>query len=90
VANKELQNFTMANKELPFFLLPVMDAVGIERRESSGAMAPDALQSPPVLQCPLYCLRAGERGPAARAVRCAGNTGCGASPTAGKRESFFF
>jgi hypothetical protein len=30
------------------------------------------------------------RGPAARAVRGAGNAGRGASPTAGKREGFFF
>jgi hypothetical protein len=30
------------------------------------------------------------RGPAARAVRGVGNTGRGASPTAGKREGFSF
>jgi hypothetical protein len=30
------------------------------------------------------------RGPAARAVRGAGNAGRGASPMAGKREGFFF
>jgi hypothetical protein len=39
-----------------------------------------------------YCSRERERGrgPAARAVRGAGNAGRGASPTAGHREGFSF
>jgi hypothetical protein len=37
-----------------------------------------------------YCSRERGRGPAARAVRGAGNAGRGASPTAGKREDFSF
>jgi hypothetical protein len=31
-----------------------------------------------------------DRGPVARAVRCARNAGCGASSTVGKREGFSF
>jgi hypothetical protein len=63
-----------------------MDVVGIERREGGGATVPTR-----------YSTRAGtvhvaerQRGPAARAVRGAGNAGRGASPTAGKREGFSF
>jgi hypothetical protein len=37
-----------------------------------------------------YCSYKRGRGPPARAVRGAGNAGRGASPTAGKRESFSF
>jgi hypothetical protein len=38
-----------------------------------------------------YCSRGqSSRGPAAMAVRGARNVGRGASPTAGKREGFFF
>jgi hypothetical protein len=65
--------------------------VGIERRESSGATAPDALQYPRCYSVRYTVHELGrDRGPAARAVRCAGNAGRGASPTAGKRESFSF
>jgi hypothetical protein len=62
-----------------------MNVVGIRRRESRGATATD------VLQYLMYCSRHERgRGPAARAVRDAGNAGRGASPTAGKREGFSF
>jgi hypothetical protein len=66
----------------------VMWAVGIERGESREAAAE--------LQCPCrystrgYCSHGRGRGPAARAVRSAGNASRGASPTAGKREGFSF
>jgi hypothetical protein len=60
----------------------VMYVVGmgrIEKEETGGATVPHG-----------YCSRARGRDPAARAVRCAGNAGRGASPTAGKREGFSF
>jgi hypothetical protein len=68
-----------------------MDVVGIERRESRGATATDALQYPwhySVRDTAHELER--DRGPAARAVRCAENAGRGASPTTGKREGFSF
>jgi hypothetical protein len=60
-----------------------MDVVGIERGESRGAAA--ELQYPRVL-----FTREGDGGPAARAVRGAGNAGRGASLTAGQREGISF
>jgi hypothetical protein len=61
-----------------------MDVVGmgrIEEEERSGGE----------LQYPRgYCSCESGRGPAARDVRGAENTGRGASPTAGKREGFSF
>jgi hypothetical protein len=66
------------------FSVHVMDVVGmgrIEEEERSG----DELQYPRG-----YCSYKSGRGPAARAVRGAGNAGRRASPTAGKREGFSF
>jgi hypothetical protein len=65
-----------------------MGVVGIGRIESRGAAA--ELQYPHATVPRGYCSRARGRGPAARAVRGAGNAGRGASPTAGKREGFSF
>jgi hypothetical protein len=61
-----------------------MDVVGIERGESRGAAVE--------LQYPRGTVHTRERdgGPAARAMRGAGNAGRGASPTAGKREGISF
>jgi hypothetical protein len=69
-----------------------MDVVGIERREAREAAATGVLQYPRCYSTREYCSRERERGRglAARAVRCAGNAGRGASPTAGKREGFSF
>jgi hypothetical protein len=60
----------------------VMWADGIERGEPRGAAV--------ALQYRGYCSRGRGRGPAARAVRGAGNAGRGALPTASKREGFSF
>jgi hypothetical protein len=65
-----------------------MDAVGIERGESRGAAA--ELQYPRATVPRVLFTSVRGRGPAARAVRGAGNAGRGASPTAGKREGFSF
>jgi hypothetical protein len=62
--------------------------IGIERGKSRGAAA--ELQYPRCYNTHRYCSRERGGGPAARAVRCAGNAGRGASPTAGKREGFSF
>jgi hypothetical protein len=56
----------------------------IEEEESDGATVPA------VLQYRGYCSQLRGRGPAARALRGAGNAGRGASPMAGKREDFSF
>jgi hypothetical protein len=56
----------------------------IEEKESGDATVPV------VLQYHGYCSQLRGRGPAARAVRGAGNAGRGASPMAGKREGFSF
>jgi hypothetical protein len=65
-----------------FEMVPIMDAVGIERGESRGAAASYSTRG--------YCSRKRDGGPAARAMRGAGNAGRGASPTAGEREGFSF
>jgi hypothetical protein len=59
-----------------------------ERVEGSGVGA----TVPAALQYRAGTVRVRERGggPAARAVRGAGNAGRGASPTAGKRQGFSF
>jgi hypothetical protein len=62
-------------------------AVGIRRIEEEES---DGATVPAVLQYRGYCSRLRGRGPAARAVRGAGNVGHGASPTAGKRKCFSF
>jgi hypothetical protein len=62
-------------------------AAGIERRESRGAAT--EIQYPRRYSTRGYCPRERGRGPAARAVRGAGNAGREALPTAGKREGFF-
>jgi hypothetical protein len=81
-----------------------MDVVGIGRIESrkegsgGGATVPAATVSRVLFtreeRCcystSRYCSRERNGGPAARAVRGAGNAGRGASPTAGKREGFSF
>jgi hypothetical protein len=63
-------------------------AIGIERRESRGAVAELQYPRATVPRGTVYARET--RGPAARAVRGAGNAGRGASPTAGKREGFSF
>jgi hypothetical protein len=65
-----------------------MDVVGIGRRESREAAA--ELQYPRATVPRVLFTSARDKGPAARAVRSAGNAGRGASPTAGKREGFPF
>jgi hypothetical protein len=65
-----------------------MNVVGIERGESRGAAV--ELQYPRRYSACGYGSRERGRGPAARAVRGTGNAGREASPTAGKRECFFF
>jgi hypothetical protein len=68
-------------------MLSVMWAVGIERRgERRRSYSTRALQ---YLVGTVYASERG-RGPAARAVRSAGNAGRRASSTAGKREGFSF
>jgi hypothetical protein len=69
----------------------VMDAVGIERRESREPAATGGLQYPWCYSTrgSCSCERESDRGPAARATKGAGNAGREASPTAGKREGFF-
>jgi hypothetical protein len=68
-----------------------MDAVGIERIEEEERGQRLELQYPRATVPHGYCSCEREtRGPAARAVRGAGNAGRGASPTAGKREGFSF
>jgi hypothetical protein len=62
-------------------------AVGIGRTEKEES---DVSTVPVVLQYHGYCSQLRDRGPAARAVRDAGNAGRGASPMAGKRERFSF
>jgi hypothetical protein len=66
----------------------VIDVVGIGRRESREAAA--ELQYPRATVPRVLFTSARGRGPAARAVRCAGNAGRRASPMAGKREGFSF
>jgi hypothetical protein len=59
-----------------------------ERVEGSGGDGRATV--PAVLQYPAGTVHVREaEGQAARAVRCAGNAGRGASPTAGKREKVF-
>jgi hypothetical protein len=63
--------------------ISVMWAVGIERieeEEISGGAA----------TVPAGTVHVRGKGPAARAMRGAGNAGRGASPTAGKRKGFSF
>jgi hypothetical protein len=67
-----------------------MWAVGIERGESREAPVAAALQCSRRYSNHGYGSRERGRGPAARAVRGAGNAGRGASSTAGKREGFSF
>jgi len=60
-------------------------AARIERRESRGATAADALQNPRRYSTAGTVHRA-----AARAARALGEAGRGASPAAGKREGISF
>jgi hypothetical protein len=64
-----------------------MDVVGIGRIEGSGSGATVPAHYSPER---VLFMRERGRGPAAKAVRGAGNAGHGASPTAGKRECFSF
>jgi hypothetical protein len=66
-----------------------VDVVGIGRRESRRAAAEIQYRALQYHAGTVHELEA-DRGPAARAVRCAGNASRGASPTAGKREGFSF
>jgi hypothetical protein len=65
-----------------------MDVVGIRRIKARGVVA--ELQYPRTTIQRGYCSYTSGRGPAARAMRDAGNAGRGASPTTGKREGFSF